>query len=162
MRLLREGIGVLLVAALLGGCVGYGMEQPRVTLSDITVKDARFLEQVFEVKLRVMNPNDTELTISGLAFDVELNDAHFASGVSGERVTVPRFGSAVITAEAVSGIAGIVRQLAKLAEGRLTSISYRISGKVYLGSWLQQLPFAGKGEIKLPGGTEPESGSEKL
>jgi LEA14-like dessication related protein len=153
---------MLLVAAVLGGCVGFGMERPRVTLSDIAVKDARLLEQVFEVKLRIMNPNDTELTISGLAVDVELNDAHFASGVSGERVTVPRFGSAVVRAEAVSGIAGIVRQLAKLAEGGLTSITYSVTGKVYLGSWLQQLPFSGKGEIKLPVGTEPRSGSEKL
>jgi len=162
MRVLRHGVGMLLVAVLLGGCVGFGMERPRVTLSDIAVKDARVLEQVFEVKLRIMNPNDTELPISGLAFDVELNDAPFASGVSGEQVIVPRFGSAVITAEAVSGIAGIVRQLAKLAEGGLTSISYRITGKVYLGSWLQRLTFDERGEIKLPAGTEPSPGSGKL
>jgi LEA14-like dessication related protein len=153
---------MLLVSALLGGCAGFGMERPRVTLSDITVKEVRILEQVFEVKLRVMNPNDTELTISGLAFDVELNDAPFASGASGERVTVPRFGSAVITAEAVSGITGIVRQLAKLAEGGLTSISYRITGTVYLGSWLQRLTFEEKGEVKLPVDTEPRPGSGKL
>jgi len=161
MRGLQAGVGMLLVAAVLGGCAGFGMERPRVTLSDITVKDARVLEQVFEVKLRVMNPNDMELPISGLAFDVELNGAPFASGVSGEQVTVPRFGSTVITAEAVSGIAGIVRQLAKLVEGGLTTLSYRVTGRVYLGSWLQRLTFDEKGEIKLPAFTEPRPGTGK-
>jgi LEA14-like dessication related protein len=155
-------MGMLLVATLLGGCAGFGSERLRVTLFDITLKDARVLEQVFEVKLRVMNPNDTELTISGLAFDVDLNDAPFASGVSGERVIVPRFGSALITAEAVSGITGIVRQLAKLAEGGLTSISYRITGKVYLGSWLQRLTFEEKGEVKVPTATDTGTGGGKL
>jgi len=153
------GLGVLCL--LLGGCVGFGLERPRVTLSDIEVKDARALEQVFEVKLRIQNPNDTELTISGLAFDVELNDVQFASGVSGERVVVPRFGSAVMTAEAVSGIADILRQIGKLAEGGLTSVSYRIKGKIYLGSWLQRLAFEEKGEIKLPSWAEPGTGGGK-
>jgi LEA14-like dessication related protein len=153
------GLGVLCL--LLSGCAGFGMEPPRVTLSDIELKDARALEQVFEVKLRIQNPNDTELNISGLAFDVELNDAQFASGVSGERVVVPRFGSAVITAEAVSGIAGILRQIAKLAEGGLTSVSYRIVGKLYLGAWPQRLAFEEKGEVKLPIATEPGAGSGK-
>jgi LEA14-like dessication related protein len=154
----RIGLGVLCL--LLGGCVGFGMERPRVTLSDIAVKDVRALEQVFEVKLRIQNPNDTELTISGLAFDVELNDAPFASGVSGERVVVPRFGSAVVTAEAVSDITGILRQITKLAESGLTSVSYRIAGKVYLGSWLQRLTFEEKGEVKLPLATEPGGGAK--
>ena len=154
--------GLALLCLLLGGCAGLGMEQPRVTLSDIELKDARALEQDFEVKLRIQNPNDTELNISGLAFDVELNDAQFASGVSGERVVVPRFGSAVITAEAVSGIAGILRQIGKLAEGGLTSVSYRIVGKLYLGAWPQRLSFEEKGEIKLPIAAEPGAGGGKL
>jgi LEA14-like dessication related protein len=150
----------LVLGMVSSGCAGFHLERPRVTISDLSVREATFFEQVFDVQLRVQNPNDAELAINGLAFDIELNDVTFASGLSNERMTVPRFGSAVIKAEAVSGITGILKQIMEMQKSSFPGIRYRITGKVYLGTLPYRISFEEKGELKLPIGTETGTGKE--
>ncbi len=51
----------------------------------------------FNVKLRVQNPNDSTINFDGVSLDLELNGKPFASGVSDQRGTVPRFGETIVT-----------------------------------------------------------------
>ena len=86
----------LLVAGLfLAACatVPSDIEPPKISIANIAPKDVTIFEQRFDVQLRIQNPNEKELGINGIRFDIDLNEHEFANGMSGENVTIPRFSS---------------------------------------------------------------------
>ena len=54
------------------------MERPRINIANIVPREIKLFEQVFDLELRIQNPNDTPLAVNGLAFELELNDKRFA------------------------------------------------------------------------------------
>ena len=132
-------------------------EAPRVTITDLTPKEMAIFEQKFDVKLRIQNANDTELSINGLRFDIELNDREFANGMSGQRVTVPRFGSEVVDVEVFTTLASFLRQVQDLNTGAGQKVRYRLKGTAFVDSpGTFKAPFDEKGEIDLNLGTGAE------
>jgi LEA14-like dessication related protein len=117
-----------------------------VTLSDITPLEIGFLEQQYQVSLRVQNPSDTPVVIDGFAYQIEINDKAFARGVSDESATVPRFGQVVLSAKAVSGLSAVVDQIRKLKGGPPDAVRYRVTGKFALSGG-GSVPFDQRGEI---------------
>ena len=109
-------------------------------------------EQVFDLELRVQNPNEAALEINGLAFELEINDRRFATGVSNENVTVDAFSSLVVHVEAVTSSWGILQQIAQLQRTGTPLVNYRIRGAIYSGSPSVKLPFDNMGEFKTPVG----------
>jgi len=136
-----------IVALWLAGCTGLplGMQAPSVTLADISVVNVGLFEQQFMLKLRVQNPNPQEFVIDGLAFDLEVNEQPFAKGVSNQLVTVPRFGSAVISADTMSTLGGVLRQFGRLAQGERPSFAYRIRGNLSISG--SNVPFDRRGDF---------------
>ncbi len=150
-----KGSGLLVIAlifALMMGCAALPQkpETPRVSITAIELVEAGILEQRYQVKLRVQNSNDFDFAIKGLQFEIKLNGQSFVTGVSGNMVNVPRFGSAVLDLEAVSTLASLARQLKEMAESKTSTVSYGITGKVHLAQPTISLPFHEEGEIKLP------------
>ena len=148
---------LIVIAALMGlGCVGVtqSIKPPRVNITDLRVEDVKPLETAFQVELRIINPNDFPLTVKGIECDLELNDQKFGSGVSGDAVTIPAFGTDVVSVSVYSSMINLVRGLIKLpGRGRL---SYRIKGSLRVatsGSFATSVPFENKGtlDIKDPG-----------
>ena len=73
-------------------------EAPRVHIADMAPKEMTLFEQRFDVKLRIEIANDADL--ASMACDLRsLNEREFASGMSGQRITVPRFGSELVDVE---------------------------------------------------------------
>ena len=93
---------ILLAVLLMGGCAGMGIQTPSVTVASIEVIEAGLFEQRLAFKLRVLNPNNVEIPINGLSFEVELNGEPFAKGVSDKAVKVPRMGEAMLDVTAVT------------------------------------------------------------
>lgn len=135
--------------AVVAGCVSLQLQPPHVTVSDIDLVDATLLEQRFALTLRVQNPNDADISISGLDFDVQINGRHFARGVSDRAVTLPRFGEAVLEVDAVSDLASVLRQLMELGKDGRPGLEYRVSGRLATRS-LGSVPFESRGELTLP------------
>ena len=137
------------VALLLAGCASLSMKSPEVSLADVTIEEFGLLEQRLGIKLRVMNPNDADLPIDGVTFEVDVNGQSFAKGVSNKSVTVPRFGEALLDLSAVSTLGSLLRQLAELAKSGRDTVQYRVHGQFY-GGGLNGVPFDSKRELKLP------------
>ena len=80
------------------GCAGLGktLEPPRINLANITVQEMQGFESVFQIELRIFNTNDVPLDIKGLDCELEINDRHFASGVSDTTTKIPSYGTAKI------------------------------------------------------------------
>ena len=132
-------------------------EPPRVHIADLTPKEMAIFEQRFDVKLRIQNPNDVDLSVTGLRFDIDLNEREFANGMSGQRVTVPRFGSEVVDVEVFTTLASFLRQVQDLNAGTGQKVRYRLKGTAFVDSpGTFKAPFDEKGEIDLTFGTNTD------
>ena len=142
--------GAILVFAV-AGCAGM---QPRleplsVTLADIQPAQIGLLEQEYAIKIRVQNPNNAQVRIDGLSYQIVLNGDLFAKGVSRQSASVEPFGEVVLDATAVGNLGSIVNQFMKMQKsGPPESFSYRLKGK--LASGQLSLPFDSQGKIELP------------
>ena len=143
---------LLIPGSNLTGCSGlfHTMERPRINIANITAKETKLFEQVFDLELRIQNPNDLPLEINGLAFEMEAYAKRFATGVSNQNVTVDRLSSAVIHVEAITTLWGFLRQIAEYQQTRTPRATYRIKGSIYSGSPSVRLPFDDGGEVMGP------------
>src|SRR5262245_28448959 len=95
----RSFLAILLltVVSILGGCATLeGRDPVQVTVAGIEPLEGEGLEVRMLVKLRVQNPNDTPVDYSGVYVKLDVQGSTFASGVSDERGSVPRYGESVI------------------------------------------------------------------
>ncbi len=139
-----------LVTSFITACatIPRDIDPPRIHIANITPKDVTLFEQRYDVQLRIMNPNDSDLGIKGMRFDIELNDQEFAHGMSGQKTTVPRFGSEVVTVEVFTTLGSFLRQLQELSKSDTGRIRYRLRGTALVESPSNfKLPFDEKGEI---------------
>jgi LEA14-like dessication related protein len=126
------------------------IDPPKISIANIEPKDVAVFEQVFDVRLRIQNPNDQELGINGLKFDIELNEKEFGNGMSGQQVTVPRFGSEMVNVEVITSLGSFLRQFQELNKSGVGKVRYRLKGTAYVVSPSSfKLPFDEKGEVDL-------------
>ncbi|MFA5027363.1 MAG: LEA type 2 family protein [Candidatus Methylomirabilota bacterium] len=154
MRSPTRCLGLLAILALLAGCAAF-LERPRVNIANVTLKEVRLFEQIYALELRVQNPNDSSLVIQAVTFDLEVNDRSFARGLSNQAVTIERFGTGLISLEAVSPLTSLLRQIAGAQKDGLSKVRYRLRGAIHLGDLGFKLPFDESGEIALPASKTP-------
>lgn len=131
-------------------------EPPKVSIVNIMPKDMTLMEQRFDVQLRVQNPNNVDLSINGARFDIELNGKEFGSGMSGQKITIPRFSSEVMTGEVITGLGSILRQTQGFSSGS-TKVQYRLKGKAFADSpGTFTIPLEDTGDIDLNFGSSGE------
>ena len=156
---MKKSVLLLACACTLSACASLWVREPlNVTIAEFKPVEIGVLEQRYEVKVRLLNPNDSEVSFDGVVFDLEINGKPFAKGVSDKGGTVPRFGEALIDLQLVSGLQNILRQVNELAKGDRTSVTYRIKGRLHLARGIGSIPFDATGEIAFPtGGGTPGS-----
>ena len=109
------------------------------------------MEARFTVKLRIQNPNDASIDFDGVSLDLDLRGMSFASGVSDQRGTVPRFGETVVTVPVTVPATSIIRQVFGLATDDRRQVAYQLRGRLN-GGGLWGTRFDASGEIEIPGG----------
>lgn len=124
-----------------------GMEPPDVGVVNVMPLEPEGpLEQRARVDLRITNPNDAALDITGFSFQLDLNGVRFARGVSNQAVNVPRLGEAKTSVVVSTGMLDMIRQLAALEKGG--EPRYRITGKVYLANpGMHDVSFSHEGSL---------------
>jgi LEA14-like dessication related protein len=136
-----------LLAALLAGCAPR-LQKPEISLAGIDLVGLGLVEQRFILKLRIRNPNDVDLPVNALNFDVELNGRHSARGVSDEPVIVPRQGETILEMKTVSRLGAILKPLRDAQRAGRDRVSYRVLGNVELEGF-GRIPFDRSGDIPL-------------
>ncbi len=154
MLLLR--LLAVLTALLAAGCAGVpkDVQQPEVRLADIELRSGSgVLEPSMLLVLNVRNPNDFDIPLDGMRFDLEMNGRHFARGLSNESVTVPRLGEGRVTATASTDMVRLIEQMMRMAQ--TGGITYRLTGDAFIGGLGERtVPFETEGEFRLA--PEPE------
>ena len=124
------------------------MVPPAVTIADFGLGNANLFEQQFNLRLRIENPNAEDISIDGIAFELEINDQLFAQGVGNRALTVPRYGSGLMPVEAVSSLGGMIKQLSALARSDKLGFTYSIKGTLSVAGGTR-IPFDQRGELDL-------------
>jgi LEA14-like dessication related protein len=119
---------------LLSGCAMFGQSysKPEVRLANVEMLKANMWEQSFRLRLRVDNPNSRSLPIRGMHYEVYLNDARLATGVSDRAFTVPAYGSQHFDLEVRSNLWRHLGDLARMVD-RQQPMTYRIEGHIRTG-----------------------------
>ena len=94
-RLARPFV-LLLTAALLTGCTTLGSElvAPSLEVTGVQMLSSDMFAQRFKVRVLVKNPNDLELAVKGLDYQIILMGDSFAEGVSSDQFLLPAKGEA--------------------------------------------------------------------
>ena len=143
----RRTLLLAMLILILGGCALWQREPLRVSVAGIEPLPGQGLEARFAVQLRIQNPNDKPLNFDGISLDMDLAGKSFASGVSDQSGSVPRFGEIVIAVPVTVPALAMVRQAIGLARGeRVSKIDYEVRGR--LGGTV----FETLGNIPLPAG----------
>src|SRR5436190_11889398 len=97
MQITLPAFLTIFAAALLGACASVpGREPLQVTVAGVESLPGEGLELRMLVKLRVQNPNDEPLDYDGVYVKLDVLDQTVATGVSGERGSVARYGETLI------------------------------------------------------------------
>jgi LEA14-like dessication related protein len=151
--------GACLLAVLLAGCASMANRDPLVvTVAGIESLPGEGMEMRLLVKLRVQNPNDAPADYDGVALNLDVQGRSFASGVSAEAGSVPRFGEAVIAVPVTISMLRMVRQVVGMLDGKpVDRIDYEMSGKLSGASLFGTQRFSVKGDFQMPRTTPDDS-----
>ena len=144
---------VFLLGVIMGtGCAGHqsDVERPRINIANVMPKEIKVFEQVFDLDLRIQNRSDSDLVISGVAFDLEVNDCPFAAGVSNQHLTIARLSSDVVRVQAFTSTWDLLRQVSEAQRTGLPRVKYHLKGTIFVDSPTVKLRFHETGEIEIP------------
>ena len=147
-----------LLALTLGACAGLGQGDPiQVSVAGVESLPGEGFEMRMLVKLRVQNPNDTPLEYDGVYLKLDVLERTFATGVSDQRGTVPRFGESVIGVPVTVSVLSMARQAFGMLDGKpIESVRYELNGKLS-GPALSAVRFQSQGELALPSPKSPRT-----
>jgi len=146
----------LLTALMLGaaltvsGCASLpGREPLQVTVADIEPLPGEGLELRMLVKLRVQNPNDVPIEYNGVYVKLDVLDKTFATGVSDERGSIPRYGESIIGVRVTASVLRMAMDAFGIFGGKpVDKINYKLEGKID-GPAFTSLRFKSQGEFSL-------------
>ena len=149
-RLARPFV-LLLTAALLTGCTTLGSElvAPSLEVTGVQMLSSDMFAQRFKVRVLIKNPNDLELPVKGLDYQIILMGDSFAEGVASNSFVLPALGEAefdmLVTTNFVSSFG---RLISRVGGGKLEDIDYEITGKIFVDKGvLRRIPFSHRGTV---------------
>jgi LEA14-like dessication related protein len=148
MKAMRVFAALTLLAGS-AGCAYARLQKPELEVVDVHLLKGDLLQQQLKLRMRVRNPNDRQLPVAGITYQLAVAGEAFAHGESERDFVVPALGSAEFDVHVTANAATALLKI--LAGGRkLETVDYRLTGKVALSSgMLRSIPFDQKGVINL-------------
>jgi len=138
----------LALPALLVACTYAHLQQPQLAVVDVEFVKGDLFRQELRVRMRVTNPNDIELPVRGVTYQVELAGQAFAHGESSGGFLIPANGETEFDVNVSANAAGALVHL--LGSDDPENPEYRVVGKVRLSAgMLRSIPFDHSGTLRL-------------
>lgn len=156
LRPMRTLLACLLMVTL-SACALFPNRDPlNINVVGIEPLAGQGLEIRFAVKLRLQNPNDSDIQYDGVALNLDVNGRLLASGVSDQKGTITRFSEGVLTVPVTVSAFAALRQAVGISEQQsLDNLPYELHGKL-AGGLFGTMRFRDSGTLSLP---QPVSGS---
>ncbi len=144
----RRLVALLGVALLAAGCATMRLEPPQLQVVEVGLVGASLMQQQLRVRMRVQNPNDVELPVRGISYEVLLAGERFAAGESERNFVVPALGETEFNLDVTANAAAALLRVLGDRSGR--NPEYRLVGRVHLARGvLRTIPFEHRGELPL-------------
>ncbi|MCX2834410.1 Late embryogenesis abundant protein [Microbulbifer thermotolerans] len=138
---------------LIGGCatLSPGFQQPEVEVTALEpMPPGPGSDLRFRIHLRVFNPNDTELALSGLYYTLSLAGHKVITGTSNDLPTIAAYGQGDIAVDATASLVGSLFAAAELIGGRSDRVPYELEAKLGLRrSIVPSIKVRRIGEVRL-------------
>ena len=122
------------------------LEKPKLSVVSIQMLKSDLWHQELKLRMRVENPNDRELPVKGLSYELDVDDQELAHGMSGESFVVPALGEAEFDMNVSANMASV---LIKVLGSGNNQVDYRIKGKIALSvGLLRSISFNEQGTFK--------------
>jgi LEA14-like dessication related protein len=144
-------LATVFVFVALSGCSAFvpKIETPRLMLVSAAMTSGDLFSQTFLVRLHVENPNDRELPVRGIEYELFLQGDSFAEGLSNKSFVVPARGETEFDLTLRTNfVSGIGRLLSRL--GGKDKVEYVLEGKVLTDLGIvKKIPFRESGTVNL-------------
>ena len=164
-RILTRAGALLALLVVLASCAtGPKLEAPRLKVIGIEMLSTDMFAQRFKVRMLVENPNDMELQVRGLDYQIMLMGDSFADGVSNDQFLLPALGEAefdmMVTTNFVSSFG---RLISRMGGGKLEDIEYEIVGKIFVDKGMvKKIPFSHRGTVDFSRALGEKKGERTL
>ena len=164
-RMLTRAVPLIALLAVLVSCAtGPKLEAPRLKVIGIEMLSTDMFAQRFKVRMLEQNPNDMELQVRGLDYQIILMGDSFADGVSNDQFLLPALGEAefdmMITTNFVSSFG---RLISRMGGGKLENIEYEIVGKIFVDKGMvKKIPFSHRGTVDFSRALGEKKGERTL
>lgn len=129
-------------------------DPPMVSVAGVEPLEGQGMELRFAIKLRVQNPNGTELSFRGAALKLDVNGQRLASGVSDQAGTVPAYGETLFTVPVTVPMLAAARQIIGMMDNKpRDGLPYVVSGKLDSGMF-GTVRFSDQGRLGKTKSTE--------
>ena len=142
-------VGTLLL--LLGGCANqrFGLEPPTLALVSLRLAEATMLEQRFDLRLRITNPNPVELPLEGLSYALRVSGVEIGSGVARPQSRLAPFSDAELDLTLNTSTLDMIDLLRSWNRAPPEQVPYALEGRINVGRFAPSLPFARSGNVDL-------------
>lgn len=144
-------LSLTLLLLTLSGCAALAprIETPRLMIVSVAMTSGDIFSQQFRVRMSVQNPNDRDLPIKGLDYELFLQGDRFAQGVTNAPFVVPALGETEFDMTVRTNFVSSIGRLLSRLNGK-SSVDYVIEGKVFteLGV-IRKVPFRESGSVDL-------------
>lgn len=144
-------IGYLWLLSVLVSCSNLASLRPlapKVSLSDIKVAGMGIMEQRFQLRLEIDNPNAFPIPIVGVNYDLSINGKPFFQGQNDTPLTVPAQGKEYLNIDVISSLSNILEQLQSW-QNLGSDVSYQLKGNVKLTELAIAYPFERQGSVPI-------------
>jgi LEA14-like dessication related protein len=148
VNVVRAALCALL--AVLAGCsLTPKLEAPQLSLVNVSMTSADIFNQQFLVRLHVQNPNDRDLPVNGIDYELFLEGDSFAEGVSNRPFVIPALGETEFDLPVRTNFVSSLGRLVSRLQGR-KQVQYVIEGKVLTDIGVfNKIPFRESGSVDL-------------
>jgi LEA14-like dessication related protein len=149
-NIVRAALCALLGLGVLGGCaLAPKLEAPRLSLVSVSMTSADIFNQQFMVRLHVENPNDRDLPVKGIDYELFLEGDSFAEGVSNKSFVIPALGETEFELPVRTNFVSSLGRLVSRLQGR-KQVRYVLEGKVLTDiGMFSKIPFQESGSVDL-------------
>lgn len=140
----------------LSGCASMNLEyeEPSVELISFKPLPANGFEQNFEIGLKLTNPNNFELPLNGISYQLSIAGETLAHGVSADIPTVNAYSESRFVVPLSTSLLGGISVIKALMDNKGKDISYQLEAKLDI-----DIPFVPKltvmQEGTIPFGQKP-------
>lgn len=148
---------LFLLLLLLPGCatMSPNYEEPSVAMTSFRALPSEGMVPVFEVGLRIINPNSQDLHLEGIVYTISLQGQELVKGVGKDFPVIEGYTQEDVTLTASVQVLSGLRLAGKLMRSQDPSMNYEFEAKLDLGGLYPSIRISESGEIDLAGASSP-------